>query len=62
MMKAQTKDHSISRSIPPVHRDTERPSDRFFDHSRPPLVTDKPALPVRDLWDPWDKRNLPKNK
>ncbi|HIJ83078.1 MAG TPA: hypothetical protein HPQ00_02625 [Magnetococcales bacterium] len=58
-MKSNPADTTIHRAIPESQTTANHPIDLFSEESQRGKPSGKAKLPGKDLWDPWDKRNLP---
>ncbi|MBF0139484.1 MAG: hypothetical protein HQL77_11750 [Magnetococcales bacterium] len=58
-MKSKIKKPLVMRTSPQEQVAAKIAMDATFDEAKRPMRSEKPMLASRDLWDPWDKRNLP---
>lgn len=58
-MKSNPMDPVSSRAISQSQVTPRHPIDLFFEEVRSLDQQGKHSLPVKDLWDPWDKKNIP---
>ncbi|MBF0145024.1 MAG: hypothetical protein HQL84_10530 [Magnetococcales bacterium] len=58
-MNIPTIEPVIQRAATRSQTISKHPIDLFSDENQKETPGTKPTLPNKDLWDPWDKRNLP---
>lgn len=58
-MKSNPINPVAHHTVPQTSNSIKHPIDLFFEKSQCGEFDDKPLLPSNDLWNPWDKKNLP---
>ncbi|MBF0132169.1 MAG: hypothetical protein HQL75_06230 [Magnetococcales bacterium] len=58
-MKSNPTSPVAHRTVPQTANGIKHPIDLFFEKLQRPEHDRKPLSPSNDLWDPWDKKNLP---